>query len=105
MKISVIVYLSLKNYNIHIMFSCFHLLEVISCENVTLGKWKQIMQCVSLYVYEIHNLFIFDCSLYKAIIYLSCITQSKMVCKYAWYLYNFFCKFVYTIFSPLIWRT
>ena len=70
-----------ENYNIHIMFSCFHLFEVISCENVTLGKWKQIMQCVSLYVYEIHNLFIFDCRLYIAIIYLSYIYPNCITTK------------------------
>ena len=32
-----------------------------SFENITFGKWKQIMQCVSLYVYKIRYLFTFDC--------------------------------------------
>ena len=32
-----------------------------SFENITFGKWKHIMQCVSLFVYKIRNLFTFDC--------------------------------------------
>ena len=32
-----------------------------SFENITFGKWKQIMKCVSLNVYKIRNLFTFDC--------------------------------------------
>ena len=32
-----------------------------SFENISFGKWKQILQCISLYVYKISNLFTFDC--------------------------------------------
>lgn len=32
-----------------------------SFENTIFGKWKQIMQCASLYVHRIRNRFTFDC--------------------------------------------
>ena len=63
------------------------LLGCTSFENVTFRQWKQILQCVSLYIHKIRNLFIFDCRYYVLCSYFMYLSKvhyatKQMVCKY-----------------------